>query len=199
MTVRGRGRTALAAFVIAAAGLTGVAAAGALTVAAQGKTETLTATATVKGAGGATASAPVTVVISRTMPAEEVEKLVAALNTGGADALRKAFAGVAPTGSVRIGNGTATPTRMTIVRATDKGRLLTIVTDQPLLFVGGSLPGAKPKAGYDFGVLDIEVDASGAGSGTLAPAATIKVSGNAIVVGDYGAESVRLVDVKRAK
>ena len=87
---------------------------------------------------------------------------------------------------------------MTIERATDKGRLITIVTDEPLLFLGASLPGAKPKAGYDFGVIDIEVDSSGAGSGTLAPAATIKVSGNAVVVGDYGAESVRLVDVKRA-
>ena len=190
MTVRGTAATGLAAFVIAAA----VSTAG-----AQGKGETLTATATVKAAGGAAASAPVTIVISRTMAAEEAGKLVAALKDGGAEGLRKAFAGVPPTGSVRIGNGTATPTRMTVERTTDKGRLLTIVTDQPLLFVGASVPGAKPKAGYDFAVLDIELDASGTGSGTIAPAATIKVAGNAIVVGDYGAESVRLVDVKRAK
>ena len=190
MTVRAMARTGLVGCAIASAFVL---------AAAQGKGETLTATATVKAASGASASAPVTIVIARTMDAAESDKLVAALKSGGAAGLRKAFDGVPPTGSVTIGNGKPTPTRMTIVRPTDKGRLITIVTDQPLLFVGASLPGAKPKAGYDFAVIDVEVDASGAGSGTLAPAATIKVAGNAIVVGDYGAESVRLVDVKRAK
>ena len=190
MTVRAMARTALVACAIASAFVV---------AAAQGTGETLTATATVKGASGAAASAPVTIVITRTMAAAESDKLVAALKSGGAAGLRKAFDGVPPTGSVTIGNGKPTPTRMTIERPTDKGRLITIVTDQPLLFVGASLPGAKPKAGYDFAVIDVEVDGSGAGSGTLAPAATIKVSGNAIVVGDYGTESVRLVNVKRAK
>ena len=190
MTVRAMARTGLVACAIASAFVV---------AAAQGKGETLTATATVKAASGAAASAPVTIVITRTMAAEEADKLVAALKSGGAAGLKKALAGVKPTGSVTIGNGKPTPTRMTVERTTDKGRLITIITDRPLLFVGASLPGAKPKAGHDFGVLDIEVDSSGAGSGTMAPAATIKVSGNAIVVGDYGAESVRLVDVKRAK
>jgi hypothetical protein len=190
MSIRGTAGTALAAFAMAAA---------VMSATAQGTGETLTATATVKAASGATASAPVTIVISRTMPPEEADKLVAALKTGGAAGLRKALAGVPPTGSIRIGNGDPIDTRMAIARTTDKGRLLTIVSDQPLLFVGASLPGAKPKAGYDFSVLDIEVDAAGSGSGTLAPAATIKVSGNAIVVGDYGAERVQLLDVKRAK
>ena len=106
---------------------------------------------------------------------------------------------MAPTGSVRVGDRAEVPTRLTLERRTDKGRLLTILTDQPLLFIGASLPGAKPKAGYDFAVIDIEIDDAGRGSGTLAPAATIKASGTAIVVGDYGSEAVRLVDVKRAK
>jgi len=190
MTVRATVKTALVACAVASTFVW---------ASAQGKGETFSATASVKAASGAAATAPVTVVISRTMAAAESDKLVAALKTGGAAGLKKAFAGVAPTGSVTIGNGKPTPTRMTIERPTDKGRLITIVTDEPLLFLGASLPGAKPKAGYDFGVIDIEVDSSGAGSGTLAPAATIKVSGSAVVVGDYGAESVRLVDVKRAK
>ena len=107
--------------------------------------------------------------------------------------------GVAPTGSVRIGNRTEVPTRMSLERRTDKGRLLTIVTDQPLLFVGAALPDAKNRAGYDFAVIDIEVDDAGRGSGTLAPAATIRASGTAVTVADYGSEAVRLVDVTRAK
>jgi hypothetical protein len=63
--------------------------------------------------------------------------------------------------------------------------LITIVTDTPLLFLGAGVPGAKPKDGYDFAVVDLEVDASGAGSGTLAPAANVTLKGSAFVVEDY--------------
>ena len=70
----------------------------------------------------------------------------------------------------------ATPTRFTIERATGDGRLLTILADRPLLFVGAGVPGAKPKEGYDFAVIDIEVDAKGNGSGTIAPAAKIRLN-----------------------
>lgn len=161
--------------------------------------ETFSATASVKSAAGAAATAPVTIEVTRVTPADEAEKLVSAFKTGGAAALRKALAGTAATGSVRIGSGKPTPTRITVERTTDKGRLLTIVTDAPVLFVGGSLPNAPAKAGHDFAVIDIEVDKAGNGSGTLQPAATIKLSNGAFVVDDYGSELVRLVNVKRAK
>ncbi len=82
---------------------------------------------------------------------------------------------------------------------TGNGRLLTIVTDQALLFVGAGVPGAKSQAGYDFAVIDIEVDAKGSGSGTIAPAAKLKMNGNAFVVEDYAVEVVRLTDVKKTK
>ena len=75
---------------------------------------------------------------------------------------------------------------------------MTILTDQPLLFLGAGLPGAKAKEGYDFAVIDIEVDAKGNGSGTLAPAAKIKMKQGAFVVEDYGAEVVQLT-VKKTK
>ena len=76
---------------------------------------------------------------------------------------------------MQLGAGQATPTRLAIERPTDKGRLLTIVTDQPILFLGAGVPGAKPKEGYDFAIIDLEVDAKGTGSGTLAPAAKVTV------------------------
>ena len=95
--------------------------------------------------------------------------------------------------------GTATPTRFTIERVTTGGRLLTILTDRPVLFVGGSAPEAKPKTGYDFAVIDLEVDAKGNGSGTIAPAAKITMNKGAFVVEDYGAELVRLTAVKKTK
>jgi hypothetical protein len=127
-----------------------------------------------------------------------VEGLVKAFASGGAPALRKALEGVPPTGTVKLGD-LAAPTRLTLERVTDKGRLLTIVTDRPLLFLGGGRPDAKTKEGYDFAIIDLEVDSAGRGSGMLAPAAKVTVKQGVFVVQDYGAEAVRLVDVSRTK
>jgi hypothetical protein len=173
----------------------GLLAAGAI-VHSQGH-ETFKATAHVKTAGGATASAPVTITITRTMPQSEADKLASSFKTGGASALRAALKGVPPTGSVRLGSGPSTPTRITIERTTDKGRLLTMVTDKPILFLGSGVPGAKPKEGYDFAVVDIEVDAKGTGSGTLSPAAKLGLKDTAFVVQDYSAELVKLESVRK--
>jgi hypothetical protein len=169
------------------------------TALAQAGAETFTATATIKTAGAATASAPVTIVVDRRMPPSEADKLIAAFQTGGAGALRKALVGVAPTGSVQLGAATPTPTRLTTERPTDKGRLLTIVTDTPILFLGAGVPGAKPKEGYDFGIIDIEVDAKGSGTGTISPAAKVTVKQGAFVVDDYASELVRLTGVSKVK
>jgi hypothetical protein len=107
--------------------------------------ETFTGTAAVKGPGGAAATAPITVTVDRTTPQPEADKLVAAFKSGGAAALKKALAGVAPTGSLKLAGGEAVATRLTIERTTDKGRLVTILVDKPVFFVGGSLPGATAK------------------------------------------------------
>ena len=166
---------------------------------AQGSAEVFTATATVKTAAGATATAPLELTITRKMPQGEVDVMINAFKAGGAAALKKALVGVAPTGTVKIGSGAAVPTRLTVERVTGPGRLLTVVTNQPLLFLGASLPGAKATAGYDFAVIDIEIDAQGSGSGTLAPAAKLRINQGALVVDDYGVEAVRLVAVKKTK
>lgn len=161
--------------------------------------EVFTATASVKGAGGGSASAPVTITIDRKMSQSEANTLTAAFKSGGEAALRKALVGVAPTGSVKLGAGNPTPTRFTVERPTSNGRLITILSDKPLAFVGAVLPGAKPKEGYNIAVIDIEVDAKGSGSGSLAPAAKVKMNGDAFVVDDYGTEAVQLTAVKKTK
>jgi hypothetical protein len=166
---------------------------------AQAGAETFTATAAVKTAGAAEASAPVTIVVDRKMSQAEADKFTAAFKSGGAAALRKALTGVAPTGSVQLGAGAKTPTRLTLERATDKGRLLTIVADQPILFLGAGVPGAKPKEGYDFTIIDLELDGKGGGSGSMAPAAKVDVKQGVFVVSDFGAELVRLTNVKKVK
>ena len=172
------------AFVIGAAALS----------AQRGVRETFTATATTKTAGGPSATAPVIVTIERTMSREEAGRLVLAFRSDGAAGLRKALEGVAPTGVVRIGAHEVLA-RLTIERVTDKGRMLTIVTDQPLLFLGAGLPGAKPRDGFDFAVVDIEIDAHGAGTGTLAAAARITTQQEMFIVKDYADDIIRLTAV----
>jgi hypothetical protein len=168
--------------------------------AAQGQpSEHFTATAAVKAAGGASAEAPVKIIVARKMSQSEADMLAAAFKSGGAAALRKALVGVKPTGSVQLGAGKPTPTRITIERATDKGRLLTIVTDRPILFLGAGLPSAKPKEGFDFAVVDLEVDAKGSGAGTISPAAKVTVKEGAFVVEDFGGELVKLTAVSKVK
>jgi hypothetical protein len=179
------------AVLLTVAGTAGAAAATAAT-----GPETFLATATMATAGGVSATAPVTIVVARTTPEDEREALVRAFMTGGETALRQALGGLPPTGSVRIGNASPTPARITLDRPTDKGRLLTIVTDKPILFVGGGFPDAKPKEGYGFGVLDIEVDAKGNGSGTLSAAAKVKVAQGAFVIDEYASQALRLTGVR---
>jgi hypothetical protein len=166
---------------------------------AQAGAETFTATASVKTASSATAGAPMTITVDRKMSQSETDSLLAAFKTGGAPGLRKALVGVPPTGSIRLGAGTPTPTRLTQERPTDKGRLLTIVTDQPIAFLGAGLPGAKAKDGYDFAIIDIEVDAKGSGAGTFSPAAKVTVKQGAFVVEDYASELVQLTGVSKVK
>jgi hypothetical protein len=179
-----------------------VVAAAAVTAASVGATvaaaETFTATASVKAAGGASATAPVTIVIDRTTPDAEADRIRSAFTSGGLPALRKALTGLKPTGSVRVGQ-TKTATRITLERTTEKGRLITIVTDEPIVFLGAGVAGAKPKAGYELAVIDIEVDAAGNGTGTIAPAAKVDLKGSAFVVADYASELVRLTEVKKVK
>src|SRR4249920_2119497 len=85
--------------------------------------ERFTATATVKTAGAAAATAPIAISISRKMSQAEVDALTKAFATGGVAALRKALVNVPVTGSIQLGAGKPTPTRLTLERVTPNGRL----------------------------------------------------------------------------
>ena len=98
---------------------------------------------------------------------------------------------------MRVGGGLPTPTRLTIERPTDKGRLLTIVADTPILQLGAGVARAKPKEGYDFAIIDLEVDSAGTRSGSFAPAAKVTVKQGVFVVDDYSGELVKLTGVSR--
>ena len=161
--------------------------------------ETFSATAAVKTASGAQATAPVTITVTRKMSQAEADKLTSAFTAGGVAALRKALTGVPPTGTIQIGTGKATSTSLTLERPSDRGRLLTIVSTSPLMFIGAGLPDAKPQQGFDFGIVDLVIAADGTGSGTMSPAAKVTVKQGVFVTDEYSGELVRLTNVKKAK
>ena len=67
------------------------------------------------------------------------------------------------------------------------------MTDRPIFFVGGGAPDAKPKAGYELGVIELVVDPQGSGQGTMAAAARVKPGPDGgVILDDYAAAPVRL-------
>jgi hypothetical protein len=166
----------------------------AVVVASQARAETFTADAKVKKANGSDASAALTVTVRSFATDTERDALVAAVKRGGA-AARELLTKRPDAGSIQIG-ATATPIKYAYERAVGSGRLITLVTAEPIHFVGGELENAKPKAGYDLGLVLLDVDAAKPGHGEVAPAAKVRVDAqNAIVTEDYGAEVVRLSNV----
>ena len=157
--------------------------------------ETITATAHVKGGGGTELSTPVTVVIDRFSTDAQRAELMAALKQRGTAGVRDLVLLWKPIGSVRVG-ATNTAIRYAYSNTTAGGRLITVVTGLPIAFVGAGLPGAKPKTGFDLGLVLLELAAPGPGRGEIAPAAKIRLNEQgAIVTEDYSVELMRLSNV----
>jgi hypothetical protein len=143
----------------------------------------ISATATVKR-GGATLTAPVTVTIDKYATEAEIAAVRKA-GAGGGEALRKALSGLPDVGSIQIGDR-RTPLKFAGSRSTGSGRLVTVLTAEPIIHLGAGLPAAKSVGGFDVAIGMLVVEAGG-GSGELAPAAKVGLDKDgAIVIEDYG-------------
>ena len=157
--------------------------------------ETITATASVKTAAGAAATLPVTVRIDRFWTDGERDQLLESLKKGGTAGVRTALASKDAIGSLQVGK-TDTPIKYAYARLTGQGRLITVITDSPIAYLGAGLPGAPATKGFDLGLVLLNVPLWGPGNGELAPAATVRMDEQgALVTDDYGAEVVRLSEV----
>jgi hypothetical protein len=156
----------------------------AATAMAQARAETFAADAKVTRADGTQASAKITATIQSFATDAERDALVAAVKKGGT-AARDLLAKRPDAGSIQVGNQT-TPVKYAYSRAAGAGRLITLVTAQAIHYVGGDRPDAQPKAGYDLGLVLLDLSAT-PGTGEIAPAAKVRVDAqNAIVTEDYG-------------
>jgi hypothetical protein len=125
----------------------------------------------------------------------DLQTMEKALQSGGSAAFVEALRKAPVAGRLKVQDRTFT-IRWARERPVTNGRVISLVVDSPVYFVGGGVPGAKSRAGYDVAVVLLEMDSSGVGRGTIAPAARVKPGGQAgVEVEDYATEPVKLVSV----
>jgi hypothetical protein len=157
--------------------------------------ETITATAHVASKNAVQASAAVSISVDHFSTDAAREELLKALKKGGTAAVRELLGKTGAIGSIKVGSVT-TAVKYAYVRTMGDGRLITAVTDKPIAFIGASAPNAPAKAGFELGLVLIDLPASRAGTGELVPAAKIRLNElDAIVTDDYSGEVVRLSNV----
>lgn len=162
-----------------------------------GAPEMFTANAQATAASGASAAAPVQVEIRRYTPDADRTAVEGALKGGGYPAFLTALRKAPEVGTVSLGTQ-KWAIRWAREQSTPTGRTIVVVTDQPMFFLGGSKATAKPRAGYEVGLIRMQVDKSGMGTGEMAAAARVKPGGETgVQVDDYADQPIKLTGVAR--
>jgi hypothetical protein len=186
-------RSAGAASVIGAALLV-----SAVQMIAKGEGERFTATASMTSAK-MTHSAPVSFQIDRFVSDADREKFMAVVKRHKTTEIHDALAAMPDVGVIETAN-TKTPIKYAYASPAAGGRLITIVAAQPIVHLGGDLPDAKPKKGYDLALAFLVLDANDTGDGEFALATKVRVDAKgAIVTEDYSPATVHLKGVSKAK
>ena len=160
--------------------------------------EAFTATASVKS-DAVTGTAPVSIVIKHWATDAERASALKALRSGGTQSLKKALATMKDSGTLQLSTTTAA-IKYAYTQSTGSGRIVTVLTAKPLYHLGGSLPDAKPKAGYDVAVAVLVFEADGTGHGELSPAAKVSADDSgAVIVDDYGDAKIWLKGLTKKK
>ncbi len=159
---------------------------------------TFSATATAKTADGRGGSLPVTIRIGRFVTDADREAILAIVKAHQPGATLKALTGKPDIGYIQLGEK-RTPIKFAYARSTGDGRLITVVTAQPVYFLSDPKAATpKPKQGFELALALLVLDGRDTGDGELAPAAKIRMDDKgAIVTEEYGSEVVRLVKITK--
>lgn len=159
--------------------------------------ETFTANAQVVGKD-AGSSAQVTIQIDQYTAESDRTAIQEALRIGGFPGFLPALRSAPQVGHVEMA-GRKVVARWARQTSTEKGRTITVVTEAPLFFVGGGEVDAKPRKGFEVAVIQLEVDSTGFGSGTMAAAARVRPGGaTGVQIDDYAETPVKLVTVRKS-
>jgi len=158
--------------------------------------ESFTVTAQFLGAGGAAATT-FTIRVERYTPDAEREAVVQALAQGGYPGFVTALRKAPVVGSVALGGHTF-DIRWARESPITNGRSIVLVTDKPMFFIGAGSPSAKPREGFEVGVISFQIDDSGMGyGGRMAAAARVKSGDGGIEVADYAEKLTELRSIRR--
>ena len=149
------------------------------------------------GAQEGRGDAYITIRVQRYTPEKEIQAMEKALKEGGSAAFVAALKRAPVVGQLEAGNKTFS-IRWAREKTSEKGRVISLVVDSPVYFVGGGIPGAKAREGFDTAVVQLTMDPAGIGEGRVAAAAKVKPGGETGVdIEAYEAEPVKLTSVKR--
>ena len=158
--------------------------------------EAWTARAETKSADGKILTAPVAFSVDRMLTVAERDAVIGALKSGGHVAGKAALAGLKEIGWIEGGAGKRVPIKFAFARSMGSGKLLTLVSDQAIVHIGGNIPSAKPKEGFDMTYAVLILDSEGKGNGEIVPAAKLKLrEDGALTTEDYGGGTVWLKEI----
>jgi hypothetical protein len=160
--------------------------------------ETFTSPLQTRTAAGA-AAARITIQIDRYHSANELKTMTDAMTYGGYPAFVQAMRKAPAVGYVEIGDVKVALRWARELTNEKKGRTISLVTERPVYFIGGGKADAKPRAGFELAVIQLNVDEFGLGSGTMAAAAKVKKDpdGTGVLIEDYAEEPIKLTSVHR--
>lgn len=160
-----------------------------------GEPETFRAKAETTISGVAGANTLLEIVVDRYTPEPAIQTMRAALDKGGSRGFVDALKRSPIAGHLRVGEQAFT-IRWARQVPTASGRIISLVVDSPVYFVGAGLPAAKPREGFDTAVIQLTMDSAGVGEGIMAMAAKIKAGGDTgVLIEDYASEPVKLRSV----
>jgi hypothetical protein len=123
--------------------------------------------------------------------------IVNALRTNGYQAFLPAFRKLPVVGYIQIKDQKWT-LRWAHQTPKNPGQSVIVATDQPMFFLGAGQTN-KPRAGYEMGIVQMELDEIGMGTGTMAGAARVKPTADmqGVQIDDFADVPTKLTSISR--
>lgn len=161
-----------------------------------GRTVSRTITGTVIGISGRLAgrSLPFKLIVNKYATPEEVQRLNAALQSGGQDELLKVLSNM-DDGRIQVGNNVGVPANAIISTPQEAGTKVIVLYQRNINFF--ELRYGTRREDYKFGYAEMYLSGRQAGEGTFIPAARVNLrDGNTWEVEDFGVFPARLMGLQ---
>jgi hypothetical protein len=159
--------------------------------------EVFAGTAQVKNGSGAM-SGTIEVRLNRYTPEFDRKTVEEALRVGGYPGFLSALRNAPEVGQLVLAGNQPYSIRYARDEVEAGTRTITIVTDKPVFFIRAGQAESKPRAGFELGVVQLQVDGTGQGHGTMAGAARVRPDGTGGVrLEDYAEIPIELIDITR--